>query len=91
MPKGNTGGSQQQKQPEKKDNPHRGDSRGGHDRDNRFDDPQELQSKGKRVAQAMPGGSHVQRSRANEPQESNTTTSGGNRPKGSNQGGLDHD
>ena len=81
-----------QDQPEKKDQPVHGKAYGASVRsENDFTDPQSLQAEGKRSLHAQPGHRGAPASKAKANPKTDNTRSHGNRPKGSNQGGVDHD
>ena len=65
--------------------------RGEHDRENQFDDPQALQSKGHRKNEPTAGHNPNADGKAqNVHEDSDGTQPGGNRPKESNVGRADH-
>lgn len=80
-----------QNQHEKKEHNHTTEHRGEHDRENQFDDPQALQSKGHRKNEPTHGPNPNADGKAqNVHEDSDGTQSGGNRPKESNVGRADH-
>lgn len=76
---------------EKKDHPRAGGGHRGQDDNERFDDPQSERAEGKRTRHSQPGRKGGAPSSAGGPAPTDNTRPGGNRKKGSNQGGLDHD
>jgi hypothetical protein len=88
---GGTSSTGAQDRDEKKDHPRAGGGHRGQEDNDYFDDPQSEQAEGKRALHSQPGRKVGAPSSMGGPAATDNTRPGGNRRKGSNQGGLDHD
>jgi hypothetical protein len=82
-----------QNQDEKKDHPRRGGGHRGQEDNEHFEDPRWEQAEGARTPHSQPGSSGGKSSQGGQPQKTDNTEPGGNRPKGrgAHHSRTDHD